>query len=154
MSETTRSVLILLGAAVLAVAGFFGARYWQGMQDQFTRIAPPSGCDLRAGPCAQQVDGGSVTLAIAPSPIPLMQPLRLSVVTDGLTVDEISVEIRGLNMDMGLNRTRLTPVAGSHWEGETILPLCSQRRMEWEAAVLLRAKRRLEVPFRFHTQRP
>ena len=70
-----KGVLILLGAAVLAVAGFFGARYWRGMQDQFTH-RPPSGCDLRAGPCAQQVDGGSVTLAIAPSPIPLMQPLR------------------------------------------------------------------------------
>lgn len=95
-----------------------------------------------------------MTLAITPSQIPLMQPLRLSVVIAGLTAREIGVEIRGLNMDMGLNRTLLTPVADGRWEGETILPLCSQRRMEWEAAVLLRADQRLEVPFRFHTERP
>lgn len=154
MNGTKGGMLVLLGAVVLAVAGFLGARCWQGMQDHFERVAAPSGCDLRAGPCALQLDGGSVTLAITPSQIPLMQPLRLSVVITGLPAREIGVEIRGLNMDMGLNRTQLTPVADGRWEGETILPLCSQRRMEWEAAVLLRADRRLEVPFRFHTERP
>ena len=65
-----KGVLILLGAAVLAVAGFFGARYWQGMQDQFTRIAPPSGCDLRAGPL-RAAGRWRIGDAGAPSQIPV-----------------------------------------------------------------------------------
>ena len=64
------------------------------------------------------------------------------------------VEIRGLNMEMGLNRTQLTPIGEGSWAGETILPVCSQRRMEWEAAVQLDLEQRYELPFLFHTTRP
>ena len=83
-----------------------------------------------------------------------MKPLRITADVEGLAVQNVHVEIRGLNMDMGLNRTRLEETAQGHWEGETILPVCSQRRMEWEAAVRLDADRRVEVPFVFHTVRP
>jgi len=40
------------------------------------------------------------------------------------------------------------------WTGETILPICSQREMKWEAAVRLDADSRSEIPFLFRTSRP
>jgi hypothetical protein len=92
--------------------------------------------------------------SISPGEIPLMKPLKLAVITEGLAPETMVVEIRGLNMEMGLNRTQLTPIAEGGWAGETILPVCSQRRMEWEAALQLDLDRRYEVPFRFHTTRP
>jgi len=154
VSEKVRGALILLGFALIAAVAFFWARHWQSEQLGFVRIDPVVDCDLRAGPCRETAAGGSVTLSIAPSDIPLMKTLRLAVVTEGLAARDATVEIRGLNMDMGLNRTVLSRTDAGRWEGETILPICSQRRMEWEAAVRVVAEQRIEVPFRFHTSRP
>lgn len=153
MSERWRGILMLVGIALMVSAGFFGARFWQSTGG-YDRVSPQTGCDLRAGPCSRPLDGGTVAFSIEPREIPLMQPLRLRVQTDGVPARSVTVEIRGLNMDMGLNRTELTQTAAGRWEGETILPVCSQRRMEWEAAVRLVAGTKLEVPFPFHTTRP
>ena len=154
MNEKTRNALALLGFALIAVAGFVGARYWQAAQMSYVRTQPPPDCDLRAAPCRQSVAGGWLEFSITPSTIPLMETLRLDVEIQGLVAEEVVVEIRGLNMNMGLNRTLLTPAAQGRWTGETILPLCSQRSMEWEAAVRLRADARYELPFLFQTKRP
>ena len=143
----------MLGLLVLVALGYAGARYWQAGGDGFTRLPPSAECDLRAGPCRQALGGGVVTFGIEPRAIPLMQPLRLTVSTDGLDVDEALVEIRGLNMDMGLNRTRLQRDGDGLWLGETILPICSQRRMNWEAALRLIGRERLEIAFPFDTER-
>jgi hypothetical protein len=83
-----------------------------------------------------------------------MHTLGLRVSTEGVAIDEVVVEIRGLNMAMGLNRTGLIQAGEGLWSGETILPVCSQRTMQWEAAVQLRGKARHEVPFPFFTTRP
>jgi hypothetical protein len=154
VNQKARGALTLLGFALIAAAAFHGARIWQSARVAPVRVEPAAVCDLRAGPCRQALAGGSVTFSISPGEIPLMKPLRLSVTTEGLAPEGLVVEIRGLNMAMGLNRTQLTPVGGGHWAGETILPVCSQRRMEWEAAVLLDLERRYELPFLFHTTRP
>ena len=148
-----RKVALVLGLLLLVALGYGGARYWQASGDSFSRLELSADCDLRAGPCRHARSGGVITFAVEPRSIPLMQPLRLEVTTDGLDADEVLVEIRGLNMDMGLNRTRLQRNADGRWHGETILPICSQRRMHWEAAVRLKGSERLEIPFPFSTER-
>ena len=102
----------------------------------------------------QPVAGTPVRLAISPDSIPLMQTLSLEFDAGALAPTMVAVDIRGLNMDMGLNRTVLARSDDGRWLGETILPVCSQRRMEWEAAVQIETDRRLEVPFLFSTLRP
>jgi len=154
VSEGMKGFLTVLAFVSLAAGGFLLARFWQAEAPAFERVAPTGDCDLRNGPCIQAIGEGRVSFAIEPNEIPLMQTLRLRVGVEGLAPQAVEVDIRGLNMDMGLNRTRLQPSAGSNWEGETILPICSQRRMEWEAAVRLQADRALEIPFRFFTNRP
>ena len=154
MNERARGALALLVLALIAGAAFFGGRYWQSAGQAPTRVEAVVGCDLRAGPCQQSVAGGRVKLSITPAQIPLMKPLRLVLSTEDIAVTGVVVEIRGLNMEMGLNRTRLERTGASDWSGETILPICSQRGMEWEAAVQLEMEGRFEVPFRFQTTRP
>jgi len=155
VNEKARRALTLVVFALIAVAAFYGARYWQSARGAHARVQGPTDCDLRAGPCQQSLAGGSVTFSIEPGDVPLMKPLVLAVVTQGLVAAGVVVEIRGLNMEMGLNRTVLTRGGDGDWRGETILPICSQRRMEWEAAVQLEAGAgRYEVPFPFHTTRP
>jgi hypothetical protein len=114
--------------------------------------AAAAGCALVDGHCLQQLDDASVGLRISPPEIPLMQTLNLTVDSQGLDADGVTVEIRGLNMDMGLNRVSLAGADG-RWTGQTILPICSQRRMEWEARVLIDGPRKLAVPFLFSTRR-
>ena len=155
--DVTRGALhkgtLVLGLLVLVAIGYGAARYWHAGGDGFARLELSADCDLRNGPCQHALSGGLVTFAIEPRTVPLMQPLRLEVTTEGLGADEVLVEIRGLNMDMGLNRTRLQLAADGRWRGETILPICSQRRMHWEAAVRLTGRERLEIPFPFSTER-
>jgi hypothetical protein len=145
---------IVLGALVLAVAAFVAARYWTGGSVAYDRIALEAPCDLRNGACEQAAVGGSVRLSISPADLPLMKPLQMSVQLRDLDADSVQVAMRGLNMDMGLNMTRLQRAGDDRWQGETILPVCSQRRMEWEAAVLVDGVNRFEVAFPFHTERP
>lgn len=149
-----RSVLIVGGLAVLGVLAYLGARHWQSGDSGIRRIEAVAQCDLSAGPCTRPVGDGSVTFAIEPRDIPLMRPLQLTVTTTDLPVSAARVDIRGLNMDMGLNRTVLEQDDAGRWHGETILPVCSQRRMQWEAVVRLDAAPPLEVPFEFYTVRP
>lgn len=154
MKPAFKVFALLLGLLLMTAAGFFGARLWQSMEGGYTRVGAPGDCDLRAGPCERAVAGGRLVASITPREIPLMQPLQLDVRTEGLAAKAVTVEIRGLNMDMGLNRTPLVQDGDGHWRGETILPICSQRTMEWEAAVRVHAGERLEVPFGFRTTRP
>ena len=142
-----------MGLLGLVALGYGWARYWQAGDGSYARLQPSADCDLHSGPCRHVLHGAVVTFGIEPRSIPLMQPLRLAVGVDGLEVTEALVEIRGLNMDMGLNRTRLQRGDDGKWVGETILPICSQRRMHWEAAVRLAGRERLEIPFTFNTQR-
>jgi len=154
---TNRASVTLTAVGFVLVAGltFFLARDWQSREPPYHRVAAAEGCDLRAGPCRQTVAGGAVVFSIMPQAVPLMRPLQLAVEAVGLDLRAVAVEIRGLNMDMGLNRTLLKQSQTGRWSGETILPLCSQRQMQWEAAVRLDAEQgRFEVPFLFDTKRP
>ena len=152
--SVARGALAFLFAFALALGAYLAASHWQDAQSVYPRAESGIECDLRQGPCRQLLGGGVVEFAIEPATIPLMQSLQLVVRTEGLDVDAAHVEIRGLNMDMGLNRTRLEQVSAGDWRGETILPICSQRRMLWEAAVQLEGEQRAELPFAFETLRP
>ena len=154
MTPTIRGVLTFALFALLVGASFFAARFWLCQQSVYKRRVGPIDCFLQNGACEQLVDGVPVRLHITPETIPLMQTLTLEVDVGDRVPSQVAVDIRGLNMDMGLNRTVLALSEEGVWRGETILPVCSQRRMEWEAAVQVEIDERLEVPFLFSTVRP
>ncbi|MCB1774030.1 MAG: hypothetical protein KDI88_10465 [Gammaproteobacteria bacterium] len=154
MNAAAKNGLVIVLVLASGALAFYGARTWQLQRDHYAVPALAGGCPLANGSCRQPLAEGAVTLEIDPAAIPLMQTLTLTVRAEGLNVDAVSVDIRGLNMDMGLNRTRLRHLGGGRWQGETILPVCSQRRMEWEARVQVDGAQRIAVPFLFFTERP
>ncbi len=110
-------------------------------------------CDLRAGPCELAIPGGGrVRFAIEPRTLPLMQPLSLSVEVEGLEASQVEVDFAGIGMNMGFNRPVLMADGPGRFRGETRLPVCIRKAMEWEARVLLESDRGLvSAPFRFIT---
>ncbi len=153
--RATLLVFTLTGLA--GVLAYFWAAGQRAESVEPLRLTADPTCDLRRTACRLALDDGRVlSLDIEPKQIPLMQRLRLDVGVDGSTPEAITVEIVGLNMDMGLNRTRLALVSPGHWSGETILPICSRARMDWEAQVRVSdpggVPERI-APFRFHTRR-
>jgi hypothetical protein len=150
----TRIVLVAIAAVGLAWLAFIAARHWPAQPTAYPRPDGVAGCQLEAGACRQQIGAASVGMRIRPGKIPLMETLSVTVQLEAIDATGVLVDIKGLNMDMGLNRIRLSRSNAGEWRGETILPVCSQRRMEWEAAVLIDGKRPMAVPFLFSTTRP
>lgn len=112
-------------------------------------------CNLRAGSCTTTLPaGGTVSFGINPPSIPLLQLLELKVVTEGIDVSSVEVDLVGIGMDMGYNHTQLVAqdTQANHFKGNATIPICIRNRMDWEAKVLLQTKQGLiNVPFRFYT---
>ena len=155
MSPATRTWAMVAFVALLGVAAFLVSRAWPVLFPDREQLPVDPACDLRAGPCSRVLpDGTRLAFTIRPRSLPLMQPLALEVELAGSEVAEVQVDIVGLNMNMGPNRTRLEPVGAGRWRGTTLLPVCSARVMQWEAAVWLsRGGRILAIPHRFETRR-
>ncbi len=110
-------------------------------------------CDLRKGMCSSKLPGGgAITFSISPNDIPILRPLELQVITDGVDVSSVEVDFIGIGMDMGYNRPKLEAKNRQHFKGKTIIPVCVRSKMEWEARVLLQTNDGLIMaPFRFFT---
>ena len=154
--ENMQTFRLLLIFVFLAALGYFAAREWVAPAVEVVTIEQANECDLAAGTCTADLPGGGqLSLEISPRPIPLMQPLRVVARVNGSPLQPSRLDITGLNMEMGLNRTVLAPQGSGRWEGETILPICSQRRMHWQAALALaEGDRQYRLVFRFYTLRP
>lgn len=150
-----RSILFALLFVGMAAGGYFAATYWQSGQE-LAVLNEGEACDLSEGPCEHLLpEGGSLSLQISPRPIPLMQTVMVHVKVSGADVLPLQLDITGLNMEMGVNRVVLKPGAGGTWAGETIIPICSQRRMHWRAALKLDIDgRHYQLADEFYTVRP
>ena len=149
-----RNLLLVLTLLLLGLGGYFGARHFAGSPSVpvLNRDAP---CDLGAGPCRHALPGGGhLELALSPRPVPLMQRVRVTVRIEGGDWRPERGLITGLNMRMAPNPVSLAPAGPGRWEGETILPVCSQRRMHWRFALFLEGKGgRRQIHDEFHTSR-
>lgn len=110
-------------------------------------------CDLRQGKCTSPLPrGGHVSFSIVPEELPILRPLTLEVVVDGVSVSDVEVDFIGVGMDMGYNRSTLDSVTGSRFSGDAVLPVCVRSKMDWEARVMLQTDDGVVVaPFRFYT---
>ncbi|KAA6185331.1 hypothetical protein F2Q65_09190 [Thiohalocapsa marina] len=161
----------LVAVLALAVIGVVLYKTLPLLHPPIAERAPlDAGCDVRRSPCAVRFDsGGGVRLDIRPRGIPVVHPLQVEVVLDGLSPPRrVELDLVGVDMDMGYNRVALelssvptgepgdepTDARTLTYRGGAMLPICVRDRMTWEARVLLHQPRGiLAAPFRFETVR-
>lgn len=144
-----------LAMASLALVVGAGYRYSQSVRTaDEVRLPPVTGCDLQQSSCrASLPDGDTVTLALAPQPVPLLKPFTVEVGLAG-AAGPVEVDFSGVEMDMGYNRVTLQPAGDGHYSGQATLPVCVTGRMTWRVTVAFdRQGRRLAVPFTLATGR-
>jgi hypothetical protein len=131
-------IWIAVAITVSVVLGFYASRTWQNVHRP-DMPSTQSNCDLSQQVCTTEVPGmGQTILSLTPRPIPLMQTLEVEALVSNGSVQAQLVDITGINMQMGLNRVRLAQDKQKNtWLGRTVLPICSQRRMQWQAKLVL-----------------
>jgi len=148
------AAIIILAAAVVTTAIYL----WElsDIGSDITATAPIPSCDLQHGACqALFPDGSQVTLSISPRPIQGLKPLQIRVQTKGIEAQTVKVDFRGLDMNMGYNRPRLSKESAGQYSGMGVFSACILERMTWEATVLVRtAEGVMAAPFRFETINP
>lgn len=149
---------VLIDLTILVVLlGIGVAGYWYSpllLPKADIAATPMPGCNLNETPCSAQLpDGARIELSLEPRPIPLVQPLRLAVRSEGLAADKVEIDFAGINMNMGYLRPQLNALGNNRFEGETALPVCVTGAMAWQATVLIEtARQRIAIPFRFDAQ--
>ena len=150
-SEHLWTIVAILGFALLLVVGY---KIKASMTPSITATAPlDKSCDLHKGKCTTVFPtGGKVSLSITPNTIPILRPLALNVIIEGIDASNIEVDFIGIGMDMGYNRSKLDKINAENFKGKAVIPVCVRSRMEWEARVLLHTNSGLIIaPFRFFT---
>jgi len=114
-------------------------------------VQPDPACDLQRGPCrAALPGGGGVELVMGVLPIPLVKPFEVRVKVQGVAPSRVEVDFSGVDMNMGVNRPRLSDRGNGLYTAEATLPVCVSGQMEWQATVLLEAGgQRIAIPYRF-----
>jgi len=142
---------IVLGLIVVVA----GIQVWnQSRQSVAVMALLDTRCDLKNGPCAAEFPGGGrIVFSMAPMPIEGLKPLQLKVQTEGLDVNTVEVNFRGLGMNMGFNRPKLKQETENQYSGSGMLSACIVENMTWEAMVLLDTDDGvLGAPFHFETE--
>ena len=156
MNLSNKPLVATIAALILAIAAAIAAKFLLAPPGKITATAPlNTTCDLQAGPCSSDLPGGGrVEFTIAPRPIPLLEPLRLSVKVQGMEARAVEVDVTGVDMNMGYNRPQLQRDNNGQFTGQTTLPVCITGRMAWQAVVVVTSgKTKVAAPFRFITTR-
>ena len=113
-------------------------------------------CNLHEGPCTARQGDQAVTLEITPHPIPVAKPLQVTVRLTHIPAKAVALDMTGLNMYMGFNRTHLRPIKPDIWTGQSIIAFCTNRVMQWQVSVLITRPdgQIIQVPFYLETYRP
>lgn len=98
-------------------------------------------CDLHTNICVVKHGDASVTLKIAPNPIPIARPLKVEALIENIPAEKVELDISGVNMYMGYNRVELKPTgkAGAKvlYKGNSMLAFCTVKEMVWQITVMI-----------------
>lgn len=137
-------ILAMLAVAALGVL-------WLPRADVLVPLV--EGCRLDRQACAAMLPGGGrLEVTLEPRPVTASGPLRVIVTVSGLRPEQVGVDFRGVEMNMGLHHLVLEEAGAGRYAAETALPVCVTGKMMWQATVLIAAERKnISVPFRFES---
>ena len=114
-------------------------------------VQPDPACNLQRQACkATLPSGGTVELAMATRPIPMVKPFEVQVTTSGFSPGRVEVDFAGIEMNMGLNRPELAAHGNGRFAAQVTLPVCITGAMDWQVTVLIEnGGERIAIPWRF-----
>ncbi|MCA1790797.1 MAG: hypothetical protein LC667_13340 [Thioalkalivibrio sp.] len=145
----------VVGLLALAALWVWADRLLPGGDQAGMAVLGPDDCDLNLQACTAQLPSGlQVSLDLQPRPMPTLQPLEVRLELTGQDPEWVELDLAGVEMYMGFNRSRLERVAPGSYRGQTVLPVCASEAMTWAATVLPEGEQeRTTVQFRFLTRR-
>ena len=145
----------VVGVLALAALWVWADRLLPGGDPAGIAVLGPDDCDLNLQACTAELPSGlRVSLDLQPRPMPTLQPLEVRLELTGQDPEWVELDLAGVEMYMGFNRSRLERVGPGSYRGETVLPVCASEAMTWAATVLPEGEQdRGEVQFRFLTRR-
>lgn len=137
-----RLITFLLGLVVLSLSACHSP--FSDEEDIADVWPTDKSCHLHSGQCTLKHGNQQVTLSISPNnPIPVARLLNAKVALTNIPAKSVQIDITGLNMYMGYNRTNLSPVAPAkpgqpkQYNGNIILAFCTNDTMQWQLSVLI-----------------
>lgn len=111
-------------------------------------------CDLHTQSCSSTVGNAQATLNISPHPIPIARPLNIGVQLENFPkITKVELDISGVNMYMGFNRTTLEPTTPNIYEGTSMLAFCTTQDMFWQATIMVHLQNgeQIQIPYSLKT---
>ena len=154
-----RRTLLKLVISSFLIAALLFAGYYKievaKKNNVIVRVEPDKSCDLQTMACSLKMpNGGEVSLAIEPRPIPLVQNFQIKVKTNNIKAEAVTVDFKGTTMNMGPNSVMLNSQQSGIYSGKGMLPVCIRNSMEWQADVYIQTNEGIIVaPFIFVTSK-
>ncbi|SIO32602.1 hypothetical protein SAMN05444724_2705 [Salinivibrio sp. ES.052] len=145
-------LIITASIAMLAVMAFFLPSWLSGFFStaSSTTIAPAAYCSLNQRTC--QYQGYQATLAD-----PLVHPLHANTLTviapQALNTETLLVKLKGVEMNMGEYRLALTQTGKLTYQGELMLPVCTEDSMTWAGSITLDHEAKKHFPIKVRMER-
>jgi nitrogen fixation protein FixH len=107
------------------------------------KAAAPSRCDLGAGACRAELEGGTeLVIELAPRPLSTMKELtveaQLHRLGEPVSGAQVAISFTMDGMRMGDNTVRLAGLGSGRYQGKAVLVRCPSGRRDWLARVTVR----------------
>lgn len=150
--HVSRPIIITVSLFMLMVAAFFVPSWLASVSapSSTSTVAIKNHCSLNQQTC--QYQGYQATLAD-----PLVQPLHantLTVITPKpLTTDALLIKLKGVEMNMGEYRLALKQTGEQTYQGELMLPVCTEDSMTWVGSITLGNEAKNHFPIKVRMER-
>lgn len=154
--EKTSDILTISAIVILAILLILSYQFRKSLLPDTSVVATVDpNCDLGEGSCSAKFPNGEeISFLITPKMIPLSKPLILLVESKDIDAISVDVNLIGINMDTGINHSKLSKIKENLYSGSTIIPNSSGSKIEWEARVIIRTeKKSFLAPFTFTTDK-
>lgn len=126
---------------------------YQSIKGEAKFITQDKSCNLHKENCSIEIqDGTTFTLSIEPKNIPLMKPLKFTLISNNPNLKNLHLDIYATNMFMGEFNLPLKNLGNGKYEANGTLPTCPIGNMQWNADVRVeKVDKTIGARFQFKT---
>lgn len=120
--------------------------------DSITLIENNTQCDLQKGLCnLELMTGEKIQVEITPRPISANQKQKVVLTIQNSFWKVLSIDLTGVEMDMGFNRSEFKKSKSNEYITEFILDACTLNEIKWRLLFLFEkdSKEKIGIPFYF-----